>query len=229
MARVQAIGQAAIIRQARRKPVEAMRAAQAAIDAAQEIDDEVALARALSVLDYALVMLGDLEAAVNSERSLEIYRRHAMLEEEALIAQNLGVYEFWRGNWEAALERYREGRESVNRIGNAVAAAHAAANIGEVLVNQGRFDEAEEPLVAARRTSSRPALTRESHLSTYSLAGHTASTVTSNDPISSFDRPLMLRRSWASTVTVSRRPSTSLTPRAGQDLLSKASGFSTMR
>ena len=150
--RVQAIGQAAVIRQAQQKPLEAMREARAAIDAAQEIGDDVALARALSVLDYALVMLGDLDAAVNSERSLEIYRRHAMLEEEALIAQNLGVYEYWRGNWETALERYQEGRETVTRLGNAVEAAHAAANIGEVLVNQGRFDEAEEPLVAARRT-----------------------------------------------------------------------------
>ncbi len=48
--------------------------------------------------------------------------------------------------------RYDEGRQTLARLGNAVEAAHAAANIGEVLVNQGRYDEAEEPLVSARRT-----------------------------------------------------------------------------
>ncbi len=49
-------------------------------------------------------MLGDLDAAVNSNDALDIYRRNGRLEEEALIAQNLGVYEYWRGNWELALD-----------------------------------------------------------------------------------------------------------------------------
>jgi tetratricopeptide (TPR) repeat protein len=47
---------------------------------------------------------------------------------------------------------YEEGRATLERLGNVVDAAHTAANIGEVLVNQGRFDEAEEPLMTARRT-----------------------------------------------------------------------------
>ena len=150
--RVQALGQAAVIRQAQQRPRAALRAADKAIEAARRSEDDLALARALSVKDYALVMLGDLDAAVHSNDALDIYRRNGRLEEEALIAQNLGVYEYWRGNWELALTRYDEGRQTLTRLGNAVEAAHAAANIGEVLVNQGRYDEAEEPLVSARRT-----------------------------------------------------------------------------
>jgi class 3 adenylate cyclase/tetratricopeptide (TPR) repeat protein len=149
---VRAIGQAAVIRQAQQRPSEAMRAAVEAIDAARTIDDDISLARAYSVLDYALVMRGDLESAVNSEMALEIYRRHEMLEEEAKIAGNLGVYDFWRGDWDSALNRYREAREVLQRLGNEVDAATAAGNIGEVLVYQGRHDEALEPLTAARRT-----------------------------------------------------------------------------
>jgi tetratricopeptide (TPR) repeat protein len=146
-----AIGMVAVIRQAQQKPLEAHNAATEAVRAAKAADDELALARALSVLDYSLVMLGDLDSATNSHESLEIYRRNAKLDEEGQVAQNLGVYAYWRGDWASALEMYREGRETLDRVGNIVEAARADANIGEVLVNQGRFDEAEEPLFSARR------------------------------------------------------------------------------
>lgn len=150
--RARALGQAAILRQAQQRPEDAMKAARTAIAAAEAIGDEVGLARAYSVLDYALVMTGDLAGATNSEKSLEIYRRLGMAEDEAKIAPNLGAYEYWRGNWNQALRLYEEGRATLERLGNVVDAAHTAANIGEVLVNQGRFDEAQEPLMTARRT-----------------------------------------------------------------------------
>ncbi len=150
--RVQALGQAAIIRQAQQRPTDALRAATVAIAAAEAIEDEIGLARGYSVLDYALVMTGDLAGAVHSQKSLEIYRRMGMSEDEARIAPNLGAYEYWRGNWNEALRLYEEGRATLTRLGNAVDAAHTAANIGEVLVNQGRYAEAEEPLTTARRT-----------------------------------------------------------------------------
>ncbi len=149
--RADAIGMEAVIRQAQQKPTEARKAALAAIEAAQSVDDDIALARALSVLDYSLVMLGDLTAATNSERSLEIYREHGRLDQEGQVAQNLGVMAYWRGDWVGALEFYREGRTALDRVGNVVEVARADSNIGEVLVNQGRFDEAEEPLFSARR------------------------------------------------------------------------------
>ncbi len=147
-----ALSYVALIRQAQQKPRHALEAATEAVEAAEAVGSEIALARALSVLDYALVMQGDLEAAVNSERSLEIYKRLEMREEEAQIAQNLGVYDYWRGDWESAIRRYRQGRETLTALGNAVEAAHAAANLGEVFVNQGRHNDAEEPLLFARRT-----------------------------------------------------------------------------
>ena len=149
-----AIGMAAVIRQAQQKPVEARKAAEAAVEAAKVANDELALARALSVLDYSLVMLGDLDKATNSNESLEIYRTHGKLDEEGQVAQNLGVYAYWRGDWNTALEMYRQGRTTLERVGNIVEVARADANIGEVLVNQAKFAEAEEPLFDARRIYS---------------------------------------------------------------------------
>ncbi|MDJ0791716.1 MAG: adenylate/guanylate cyclase domain-containing protein [Acidimicrobiia bacterium] len=147
-----ALALAATIRQAQQNPRAALEVAAEAVDAAETVGDDLAAARAYRVMDYALVMLGRVDEAVHSERSLEIYRTSGMLGDEAATAANLGAYDYWRGDWTGALERYEEGRASLEKLGNNVNAAETAANIGEVLVNQGRFDEAEEPLVTARRT-----------------------------------------------------------------------------
>ncbi len=149
-----AVGMTAVIRQAQQKPAEARKAAIAAVDAAEQANDDLALARALSVLDYSMVMLGELEGATNSTKSLEIYRTNGRLNQEGQVAQNLGVYAYYRGDWKAALDLYTEGRLTLEKVGNMVEAARADANIGEVLVNQGRFDEAEEPLFSARRINA---------------------------------------------------------------------------
>lgn len=146
-----ALSMTALIRQAQQKPMEARRAAQAAIAVAKQADAELALARALAVLDYSLVMLGELDKATNSIESLAIYRKHGKLSQQGSVAQNLGAYAYWRGDWDTALDWYVDGRETLERAGNTVDAATAGANIGEVLVNQHRYAEAEEPLFAARR------------------------------------------------------------------------------
>jgi tetratricopeptide (TPR) repeat protein len=102
-------------------------------------------------MDYAYVTLGEPDKAIYSPRALEVYRRIGDLDEEASIINNLGVSSYLSGDWLDAIERYKEGREISTRVGNLVDSAGAAANLGEVLVNQGRYEAAGEPLQEALR------------------------------------------------------------------------------
>jgi class 3 adenylate cyclase/tetratricopeptide (TPR) repeat protein len=146
-----ALGITATIRQAQEKPRSAITAALAAIDAAEVADDDDTRARAWMVMDYAHAMLGELDLAVHSENALQVFKDAGDLSAVAVLYTNLGAFAYWRGDWAKALEYYERGRGVSEQVGNMVDAAGAAANIGEVLVNQGRFAEAEEPLRAARR------------------------------------------------------------------------------
>jgi tetratricopeptide (TPR) repeat protein len=103
-------------------------------------------------MDYAHVMLGQLELATNSKNSLKIFQEAGDLREVATVTTNLGAFAYWNGDWTQALEYYERGREACVQVGNMVDAAAARANIGEVLVNQGRHEEANEQLRSARRT-----------------------------------------------------------------------------
>jgi tetratricopeptide (TPR) repeat protein len=148
----QALGLTATIRQAQEKPGAAISAAQAAVEAAEAAGDDDTLARAWMVLDYSHMMLGELDLAVHSVKSLKIFEESGNLSEAAGVYTNLGAFAFLRGNWAEALEYYERGREVSEQVGNMLDAALAAANIGEVLLNQGKYADAEEPLRAARRT-----------------------------------------------------------------------------
>ena len=144
-------GYAALIRQAQEKPRLALRAARESAEIAKRADDELALARAWKVMDYAYAMLGEPESAVYSIKALDVYRARGELEDEAVVSINLGVLSYFSGDWSAALEYYERGYAASVRVGNMVHAATAATNIGEVFVNQGRYEDAENPLREARR------------------------------------------------------------------------------
>jgi predicted ATPase/class 3 adenylate cyclase len=147
-----ALGLVALIRQAQEKPNLAIRAAEAAVVAAEAVGDQISVARAWKVLDYAHLMLGQLSQATYSKRSLKIFQEAGDLREVAAVSTNLGVLAYWNGDWVQALDYYERGREASVRVGNMIDAAIAAANIAEVLVNQGRHTEAEGQLRSARRT-----------------------------------------------------------------------------
>jgi tetratricopeptide (TPR) repeat protein len=141
-----------MIRQAQQKPRPALKAALASADIADEVGDDAAVARAWTVMDWAYHMLGEPSKAVHSVDALEVYRRHEDLDSEAAVSSNLGGFAYFDGDWALALEYYERGREASTRAGNMVLAAFAAANIGEVLLNQGRSRDAEDPLREARRS-----------------------------------------------------------------------------
>ena len=69
----------------------------------------------------------------------------------ANAANNLGIHAYYDGRWTETVEMYGRSRDACARLGDVIDAALSDANIGEVLVNQGRLDEAEPILRDARR------------------------------------------------------------------------------
>ncbi len=139
------------VRQRQGRHGEAARLCREAIAGAQAAGDDLTLARACFLLDWALVDLGRGEEAVHSRRALAIYEREGDLDRQAAVLNNLGMFAYWEGRWDAAVELYERGAEASTRAGDVANAAFGDCNIGEVLADQGHYVAAEERLRRARR------------------------------------------------------------------------------
>ena len=84
--------------------------------------------------------------AVWSPKALEIYENLGDVGKQAVVLGNMAALAFWRGNWNESLELWDRGREACLRTGAQVEAAYGTVGIGEILVYQGRLDEAEKAL-----------------------------------------------------------------------------------
>ena len=137
---------AAIVQSRQSRARQAWRTGMAAADLAERCGEQAALARAYHAVFLAGVLLGEPGKAEWASRALELYETLGDLEGQADMANNLGVIAYFDSRWDDTLEWYRQAIDADRRIGNLLDAAMTEANIGEVLVNQGRLDEA-EPLL----------------------------------------------------------------------------------
>jgi len=151
--RAQLWGWYASVRQAQGASQEAVRWCEQAVAEARRSGDLDAEAHALFILDWAWVTLGRPDLAVHSPRALAIYRQLGDVGRAAAVLQNLGGFAYFRGEWDEALDLYRQGRDARLATGNEVDAAMGTANIGEILLDQGRTAEAAEQLHQALRVS----------------------------------------------------------------------------
>jgi tetratricopeptide (TPR) repeat protein len=133
---------------------DAIKLSRQAIAEAESIGEARALARACYLLDWALVESGHGAEATHSERALEIYARLEDPEWEARVVNNLGTFAYADGRWDDAVELYSRARELSMRAGNMDVAANGDCNIGEILSDQGRLEEAGVYLERARRVWS---------------------------------------------------------------------------
>lgn len=137
---------AAIVRSRQSHAEQARRTGMTAAELAERCGERAALARAYHAIFLAEVLLGSEGKAIWAQRALELYEAVGDLAGQADMANNLGVIAYFDNRWDETIERYRQAIEADRSIGNLLDAAMSEANIGEVLVNQGRLDEA-EPLL----------------------------------------------------------------------------------
>jgi tetratricopeptide (TPR) repeat protein len=135
-------------------------AEQAELDA-RNVDDLETLALALDVIDWSNRMAGRTDEPSHYAEALAIFEQLGDMSGVALVSNNLGAECYWEGRWDDAVSAYSRSREAELRNGNDVQAAIPAVNTAELLINQGRFAEAEPLLLDAIRV-----LTASGHAAT---------------------------------------------------------------
>ena len=130
---------------------EALPLAHRAVAQAEAAGDRAELAHAYLVLDDTYARLGRSDEAVFAERAVEIYSGLGDLPGVATVENSIGVRAYAEGRWNDSVAAYMRAEDAFRRAGNEAQAALVAANIGEVLVSQRRFDEAEPVLREAVR------------------------------------------------------------------------------
>ncbi|MEX2555834.1 MAG: adenylate/guanylate cyclase domain-containing protein [Actinomycetota bacterium] len=141
----------ASVRKDQRRSGEVVRWSIAAIGHAELGGDKAALANAYSLLEAALVNLGEWEKAVYADRALALYEELGDLWGQGVVFNNLGARAYYEGRWDEAVRFYERGRDAWERIGDTINAATGTANTGEILSDQGKLDEAEQHLRKAVR------------------------------------------------------------------------------
>lgn len=122
-------------------PFKALVSATAAIEQARAAGDDESAARAYTVLDWANFVLGNDEPRL-SEQAVEIYRDLGLYERSVSVLNNLGAFSYYDGDWDRAIDWYRQSVEAAERSGNVVVAANTRTGIAEVFNGQRRFEEA---------------------------------------------------------------------------------------
>jgi class 3 adenylate cyclase/tetratricopeptide (TPR) repeat protein len=117
-----------------------------AVTQAEAVGADDVVGRALHLLDLVDLRAGRGSDEQRVRRALALFERCGDLPRQAGLWNHLGLAAYYRGDWDAAVSHYRAAQTAHERSGDEWSAAIASANIGEILVDQGRLDEA-EPLV----------------------------------------------------------------------------------
>jgi class 3 adenylate cyclase/tetratricopeptide (TPR) repeat protein len=133
----------AAIRQGQGRYREVLRWCRRAIEEAEASGEREALAQAYFIMDWAHVDLGEPDEATNSQRALEIYEELGNRGTAATVLNNMGMFAYFRGAWDEAVDLYQRGHDMRLTIGDVVDAAMGPMNIGEILSDRGCLDEAE--------------------------------------------------------------------------------------
>jgi tetratricopeptide (TPR) repeat protein len=130
---------------------DALQLAEEALVEAAAAGEREALARAYTVLDAACLTLGRAAEAEYLPRALAMYEEMGDLLGVAQVTNNMGERAWLEGRLDDAVDLFSRSDETSLRAGNDPMAANARANIAEVLMAQGRVDEARVLLEDATR------------------------------------------------------------------------------
>ena len=139
------------VRMDQERPKEARQWALRVVEEARGLEDHESLVGALIVLDYADEQSGVAGVGERHREALQISIDHGLRHQESLVRRNLGFLAYYAGQWTEAADWYVSSREQALEAGSAFKAAETDVNLAELLVNQGRTEEAEEILTGALR------------------------------------------------------------------------------
>jgi class 3 adenylate cyclase/tetratricopeptide (TPR) repeat protein len=125
--------------------------AEQAADAAIALDDREALANAYWIRAIAETERGG-PAWKFYELALPIFEEFGLLQMQVKVLNNMAMHAFYVSEWETAVEYYGRAEEMARRSGEVIGTGIAALNHGELRLNQGRLEEAQELLENALRT-----------------------------------------------------------------------------
>jgi len=121
---------------------DARRWAERGLAEAEAADELNAQAKAHAALHSIEVALGGHEAELHGEAALRIFEQLGDLTEQAHMLNNIAIRALAEGHWPDALLMFTRAAETYRRLGDAANAADSDTNQAEVLVRQGRSDEA---------------------------------------------------------------------------------------
>ncbi|PKW25455.1 adenylate/guanylate cyclase domain-containing protein [Phycicoccus duodecadis] len=133
------------------RPGEALRWAERAAERAREVGDRETLVRALILLDSIEISMGVPGLGARHLEALGICVEEEWRPLEETVRGNLGTIAYYAGRWTEAAEWYASARRVALEVGKDFGAAETGVNLAELLINQGRLDEAEVILDDALR------------------------------------------------------------------------------
>ncbi len=122
-----------------------------ALGNAEDADDVAGMASALQRLHLATVFLGRPDRIEYGPRALELFESLGQYERVSGAHNNLGIEHYFNGRWTEAAESYELATEAGVRAGSMVDSMLGQLNSGEILSEQGHWDEALDRLHRARR------------------------------------------------------------------------------
>ncbi|WP_127473409.1 AAA and adenylate/guanylate cyclase domain-containing protein [Microbacterium sulfonylureivorans] len=114
-------------------------------------DDRRVLADAFRYHDIAAGELDGDAAMTHLQRALDLYDQIGDELSRSKVLNILGARAYYRGAWSTAAGLYAQAQDAAERGGDVVGAAIEAANAAEILIDQGRVDDALPLLKASRR------------------------------------------------------------------------------
>ena len=121
---------------------DARRWAERSLAEAEAANELLAQAQAHLVLHLVEVWSGKPKGEHHGETALRIYEQLGDLGGQAHMLNNLALRRLVEGHWPEALVMFARAAESFRRVGDATNAANADYNRADVLVRQGRSEEA---------------------------------------------------------------------------------------
>ncbi len=105
-------------------------------------DDKATLADAFRYHDISASELEGDEAMVHLQHALDLYDELGDEESRSKVLSLLGVRAYYRGAWSTAAGLYAQAESAAEAAGDTIGAAIESANVAEILVDQGRVQEA---------------------------------------------------------------------------------------